>query len=73
MTAEQLIEQIDECIGPCDRICISCPEGESLKEIRNIVADLIAERDRYKSILETVAQWCEWTQICEKYHIDWKK
>ena len=41
MTAEELLNEIDDCKGPCNRICISCPEGKKLKEIREVVAGLL--------------------------------
>lgn len=43
MTAEELLKEIDDCVGPCGRICISCPEGAFLKEIRDVIIALQKE------------------------------
>ena len=53
MTAEELIRDIDSCYGPCGELCLSCPEAHYLKEIREVVAGLMEERDMLK---ETVAE-----------------
>lgn len=45
MTAEEMIEEIDECRGPCGKLCLSCPEGYYLQEIKDVISGLIAERD----------------------------
>lgn len=44
MTAEEMIEEIDECRGPCGKLCLSCPEGYYLQEIKDVISGLIAER-----------------------------
>ena len=72
MTAEQLIEELDDCYGPCGRLCLSCPEARYLKEIRDVVVALMAERDKYKKMVEIADGWAEWTKLCEKYHIEWR-
>lgn len=72
MTAEQLIEELDDCYGPCGRLCLSCPEARYLKEIRDVVVALMAERDKYKKMIEIADDWAEWTKLCEKYHIEWR-
>lgn len=71
MTAEELIHQIDDCYGPCDLLCLSCPESRYLKEIREVVVALMEERDKYKKMIEIADQWGEWMQLCDKYHIQW--
>jgi hypothetical protein len=40
----ELLDKIDDCYGPCSRICVSCPLGESVREIRDVVKTLVAER-----------------------------
>ena len=59
MTAEELLEELDDCNGECGKLCISCPAGMFLKDIRDVIIGLIEERDRYK----------EMADICEN---DWK-
>ena len=54
MTAEQLIEELDDCYGPCGRLCLSCPEARYLKEIRAVVVGLMDERDALKQQLEKI-------------------
>lgn len=48
MTAEELIRQIDDCYGPCDLVCLSCPESRYLPDIREVVVNLMKERDDLK-------------------------
>lgn len=43
MTAEELLEELDDSMGPCTRICISCPEGSILKDIRDVIIGLLKE------------------------------
>jgi len=44
MRPMELLDKIDDCYGPCSRICVSCPLGESVREIRDVVKTLVAER-----------------------------
>lgn len=44
MRPMELLDKIDDCYGPCSRICVSCPLGESVREIRDVVTTLVAER-----------------------------
>lgn len=43
MTADELLKEIDECCGPCGKLCISCPEGRYLKEIKEVIKALLKE------------------------------
>ena len=52
MTAQELLDEIDDCYGPCCKICISCPEGHYLKEIREVVAELLRENKELKFELD---------------------
>lgn len=52
MTAEELLKQIDDCNGPCTKICVSCPEGKYLKEIRDVILNLLEENKELKYQLE---------------------
>lgn len=46
MTAKELLKDLEECRGPCDRLCIYCPEQNNLKEIHDVVEGLIRDNDR---------------------------
>ena len=48
MTAEELLKDLDDCYGTCGKICMSCPEARYLKEIRDVIVELMKERDKYK-------------------------
>lgn len=50
MTAEELIDDIDNCHGPCGNLCLSCPEAHYLQEIRQVIINLMRERDAYKAL-----------------------
>ena len=52
MTAEELLNDIDHCCGPCGDMCLSCPESHYLNEIRDVIVSLMEERDMYKSMVE---------------------
>ena len=47
-TADEVLKELDECYGPCHRICISCPEAEYLKEIRDVIMGLLKENHELK-------------------------
>lgn len=72
MTAKELLDELDDTYGPCGRICISCPDAAILKDIRDVIRSLIEERDKYKAMIDVLDEWAEWTQLCEKHHIDWR-
>jgi len=52
MTPEELLNDLDDCYGPCTKICVSCPEGKYLKEIRDVVIALLEENKELRWILE---------------------
>lgn len=54
MTPQELLKDLDECIGPCGRMCLSCPESRYIAEIKEVVEKLIHENDILRS--ELVAQ-----------------
>lgn len=68
MTAEELIEDINSCYGPCGKLCLSCPEAHYLREIKQVVEDLMLERDRYRTLCERMCSESQWRELCEKYH-----
>ena len=51
MTAQELLDEIDDCRGPCGKLCASCPEGWYLKDIRDVIENLVAENDRLRKTL----------------------
>ena len=53
-TPERLLYDLDHCTGPCGELCLSCPESHELQEIRQVIADLIEENEKYKAILGTI-------------------
>ena len=48
MTAKELLEELNDCYGPCNKLCLSCPESRYLPEIKQVIEDLIEELDKYK-------------------------
>ena len=65
MTAEKLLEEIDDCYGPCGRICLSCPEAHYLKEIRDVIVALMEERDKYKTAVELAEHIDGFYEMCD--------
>ena len=51
MKPEYLIEDIDTCRGPCGELCLSCPEGWYLKEIREVLVYLFEENKKLRAAL----------------------
>lgn len=52
MTPEQMLEDIDTCRGPCGRLCLSCPEGWYLQEIKEVIVHLMEENERLRKALQ---------------------
>ena len=52
MTAEDMLDEIDTCRGPCGKLCLSCPDGWYLKEIKSVIVGLMEERDRLRKALQ---------------------
>ena len=48
VTAEELLNEIDNCCGPCGELCITCPEGRYLHEIREVIENLLKENHDLK-------------------------
>lgn len=53
MTAEDMLDEIDTCRGPCGKLCLSCPEGWYLKEIKKVIVGLMEERDKLRNALQS--------------------
>jgi len=56
MRATELLDEIDNCYGPCSRICVSCPLGEGLREIRDVVAELLADNRALSEEIERLSK-----------------
>lgn len=52
MTPEEFLKDMEDCYGPCGRMCLSCPEAHYLKDVRDMVENLMNERDNYKKLSE---------------------
>lgn len=52
MKPEYLIEDLETCRGPCGKLCLSCPEGWYLKEIREVVVHLMEENEKLRAMLK---------------------
>lgn len=51
MDPEYLVEELDTCRGPCGKLCLSCPEGWYLKEIKEVFVRLMDENKRLRDAL----------------------
>ena len=70
MKAEDLLEELDSCHGPCGELCVSCPEAHYLKEIRDVLEELIRERNMYRQLCELVDDRTNLKNLCEKYGLE---
>ena len=43
MTAEELLKDFEDCYGPCGKMCLSCPEAHYLREIKEVIENLLNE------------------------------
>lgn len=51
MTPEELLKDLEECTGPCGRMCLSCPESRYVAEIHEVLEKLINENNRLRATL----------------------
>ena len=51
MTPKELLKDLEECTGPCGRMCLSCPESRYVAEIHEVLEKLIDENERLRSAL----------------------
>lgn len=65
MTAEEAIKEIDSCYGPCGEMCVSCRSAYHLKEYRDIIADLLEERNRYKRAVDIATDINGFYEMCD--------
>ena len=56
MTPEEFLQDMEDCYGPCGRMCLSCPEAHYLKEVRDMVEVLMNERDNYKNLSQKLSE-----------------
>ena len=45
MTPEEFLKDMEDCYGPCGRMCLSCPEAHYLADVVVMVKKLVEERD----------------------------
>jgi len=53
MTAKELLKDLEECTGPCGRMCLSCPESRYISEIREVLVKLLDENERLRKTLQS--------------------
>ena len=51
MTAEEMLKDLEECTGPCGRMCLSCPESRYVSEIYEVLKQLIDDNKRLRRAL----------------------
>lgn len=51
MTPKELLKDLDDCMGPCGRLCLSCPESRYLPEIREVLVNLMEENEKLRTAL----------------------
>ena len=51
MTPEELLEDLEDCTGPCGRMCLSCPESRYVAEIHDVVEKLVEENKKLRNML----------------------
>lgn len=51
MTPEELLKDLEECTGPCGRMCLSCPESRYVAEIYEVLKKLIDDNKRLRKTL----------------------
>ena len=54
MSPEELLKDLDECTGPCGRMCLSCPESRYVAEIREVLVGLMEENKRLRTSLRDI-------------------
>ena len=51
MTPKELLKDLDECVGPCGRMCLSCPESRYIAEIKDVLVQLMNDNERLRTTL----------------------
>ena len=51
MTPKELLKELEECTGPCGRMCLSCPESRYVAEIHDVVQKLLDENEKLRNML----------------------
>ena len=66
MKPEMLIDDLDDCRGPCGKLCISCPEGWYLDTIKQCIVALMKERDLYRDVAQRMLSDEEFRQLSKE-------
>lgn len=51
MTPDELLKDLENCTGPCGRMCLSCPESRYIAEIHDVLIKLINENKKLRNAL----------------------
>lgn len=44
-----LLDELEQCEGPCGSLCLHCPEAYALDHIKKVINELISELDHWGS------------------------
>lgn len=65
MTPEEAIKEIDSCYGPCGEMCASCRSAYHLREYRDVIANLLEERNKYKLAVDLAEGIDGFYEMCD--------
>lgn len=51
MTPDELLKDLEECTGPCGRMCLSCPESRYVAEIQEVLIKLMEDNKKLRDTL----------------------
>lgn len=60
MSPEELLKDLEECTGPCGRMCLSCPESRYVAEIHEVLEKLINENKTLHNTLFVKTGEADW-------------
>lgn len=60
MSPEELLKDLEECTGPCGRMCLSCPESRYVAEIHEVLEKLINENKALHNTLFAKTWEADW-------------
>lgn len=58
--AFELLDELEECEGPCGKLCLHCPEAYALEHIKKVINSLIEDIDYWSS------EATHWKTKCEE-------